>query len=86
MIFCVILMSLPTRGRGLKYQSAVLSRAVLCVAPYAGAWIEIYRYCIENICCRVAPYAGAWIEIELTERVRENTRSLPTRGRGLKYI
>ena len=34
-----------------------------CVAPYAGAWIEILnanKYAWELI---VAPYAGAWIEI-----------------------
>ena len=34
------------------------------VAPFAGAWIEIYfNYSIDNIFL-VAPFAGAWIEID----------------------
>ena len=42
-ICCIILLSLPSRERGLK--SVVLSVAVLSavVAPFAGAWIEIGR-------------------------------------------
>ena len=35
-----------------------------CVAPFAGAWIEINNFGItENTIADVAPFAGAWIEI-----------------------
>ena len=33
------------------------------VAPYAGAWIEIYIPNMQKVRFDVAPYAGAWIEI-----------------------
>ena len=33
------------------------------VAPYAGAWIEIFFLLFLIKDSRVAPYAGAWIEI-----------------------
>ena len=33
------------------------------VAPFAGAWIEIYSYKNNNGLIPVAPFAGAWIEI-----------------------
>ena len=35
------------------------------VAPYAGAWIEIYYRCKADRKRKVAPYAGAWIEIPI---------------------
>ena len=33
------------------------------VAPYAGAWIEIFNLVDVDMVSKVAPYAGAWIEI-----------------------
>ena len=33
------------------------------VAPYAGAWIEIFSCNIISTSFVVAPYAGAWIEM-----------------------
>ena len=55
------------------------------VAPYAGAWIEIYILDTLRLLIQVAPYAGAWIEIAMPEEdaIKEAT-SLPTRERGLK--
>ena len=35
----------------------------MCVAPYAGAWIEIVNQRRFFKAAEVAPYAGAWIEI-----------------------
>ena len=35
-------MSHPTRVRGLKYQKESKDILIICVAPYAGAWIEIH--------------------------------------------
>ena len=34
-----------------------------CVAPYVGAWIEIFRKNSKDTFLYVAPYVGAWIEI-----------------------
>jgi len=34
-----------------------------CVAPRAGAWIEISDYVVNRFNSWVAPRAGAWIEI-----------------------
>ena len=33
------------------------------VAPFAGAWIEIYAVFSAGLGSYVAPFAGAWIEI-----------------------
>ena len=38
----------------------------ICVAPYAGAWIEICSTVARKIWFFVAPYAGAWIEMTAT--------------------
>ena len=35
------------------------------VAPYTGAWIEIYFINDMGVWYSVAPYTGAWIEIAL---------------------
>ena len=54
--------SRPTRARGLKLQVNVNPDDVLCVAPYAGAWIETISARCPLQSRYVAPYAGAWIE------------------------
>ena len=43
-IYCIILLSLPSWERGLKLQIIRISAAALNVAPFVGAWIEIYLY------------------------------------------
>ena len=51
--------SLPTRERGLKFNSVDASENGIAVAPYTGAWIEIVSpipICASNC---VAPYTGA---------------------------
>ena len=35
----------------------------LKVAPFAGAWIEIFMALPGRVAVEVAPFAGAWIEI-----------------------
>ena len=35
------------------------------VAPFAGAWIEIFCHLGHDVNERVAPFAGAWIEISI---------------------
>ena len=56
-------MSLPSRERGLKFNS--LPNCILCevVAPLAGAWIEMTTAFNEPSDFAVAPLAGAWIEM-----------------------
>ncbi len=43
-ICCIILLSLPSRERGLKLSRARHNGFLGMVAPFAGAWIEI-------VCC-----------------------------------
>ena len=33
------------------------------VTPYAGVWIEMYKYRLTENLRSVTPYAGVWIEI-----------------------
>ena len=59
---------------------------VFAVAPHAGAWIEILPEPSGDPGGTVAPHAGAWIEIISPSDFRSRFRkSLPMRGRGLKY-
>ena len=51
------------RERGLKCKYAEFVGYTLYVAPYAGAWIEIFPTNHGSPSIIVAPYAGAWIEI-----------------------
>ena len=55
--------SLPTRERGLKSVLLFNTNVYVCVAPYAGAWIEMMNQRRLKRIHMVAPYAGAWIEI-----------------------
>ena len=55
--------SLPSRERGLKYARDAQENGSLCVAPLAGAWIEILSFRPPFRPLPVAPLAGAWIEI-----------------------
>ena len=41
-ICCIILLSLPSRERGLKSDYFGLEIDFVQVAPFAGAWIEIF--------------------------------------------
>ena len=55
------------------------------VAPYTGAWIEIFDVRSRSpAALLVAPYTGAWIEIHSTIWLVHSFKSLPTRERGLK--
>ena len=64
-------MSLPTRERGLKLDIDGKETTIRkIVAPYAGAWIEIFIEMILPNGNRVAPYAGAWIEIRILGTLR----------------
>ena len=84
-ICCIILLSLPSRERGLKFSYFVWSYTTIFVAPFAGAWIEIVCITSTDYPGEVAPFAGAWIEIyPPASRKCKLITSLPSRERGLK--
>ena len=57
------------------------------VAPFTGAWIEIYRIGCNTDRGRVAPFTGAWIEISRSVLYPPASgASHPSRVRGLKYF
>ena len=56
----------------------------LLVAPFTGAWIEIFVATKYGLVAKVAPFTGAWIEIYTVCILSERRMSLPSRGRGLK--
>ena len=53
-ICCIILLSLPSRERGLKFEQLNSKMFDIEVAPFAGAWIEIFlsRLYRTPISCR----------------------------------
>ena len=55
------------------------------VAPFAGAWIEIFIQPLVDFSGTVAPFAGAWIEISNNINASIRIKSLPSRERGLKF-
>ena len=55
--------SLPSRERGLKFLSVFIDISEYKVAPFTGAWIEIFQYTSMENMVPVAPFTGAWIEI-----------------------
>ena len=57
------MVSLPSRERGLKYQSLKQIPRKENVAPFTGAWIEMPAATPEHLNGPVAPFTGAWIEI-----------------------
>ena len=48
-ICCIILLSLPSRERGLKFSARKTKTNCCHVAPFAGAWIEISQADYPNI-------------------------------------
>ena len=77
--------SLPSRERGLKFQNDHLFHFRFPVAPFAGAWIEIFR-CFSD--------APVFLSLPSRERglkwvdilpVVKLLPSLPSRERGLKF-
>ena len=56
------------------------------VAPFVGAWIEIWWFRRLPRPAQVAPFVGAWIEIGMTKSHARLTTSLRSSERGLKYL
>ena len=72
-------MSLPSRERGLKFTGGKL-RMIYEVAPFAGAWIEIYMLYFYRMTTKVAPFAGAWIEIQSLSHHQDTPARRSLRG------
>ena len=77
--------SLPSRERGLKFTLNDDPLLVEHVAPFTGAWIEIFGGPVADCGDVVAPFTGAWIEIGPSRCWPEGPWSLPSRERGLKW-
>ena len=77
-ICCIILLSLPSRERGLKYQQGFQKRCYNASLPSRERGLK----CFFGVCSteqfEVAPFAGAWIEIHIAGKVlsRVSCRSL----------
>ena len=76
--------SLPSRERGLKLMLDTIPVSFVPVAPFAGAWIEIFQILCIRSAVKVAPFAGAWIEMIWRQSSLSMSMSLPSRERGLK--
>ncbi len=72
--------SLPSRERGLKLKRLTMVRLTVLVAPFAGAWIEIYLFRSYQCRITVAPFAGAWIEISDDKRIEIGLSGRSLRG------
>ena len=79
-----ILLSLPTRERGLKHDFRQSLQQLLRVAPYAGAWIET-RLSYGNLLQRLSlPTRERGLKQHNAKIMSCKLKSLPTRERGLK--
>ena len=78
--------SLPSRERGLKFLGSAVDWLADIVAPFAGAWIEIFN--IDNVLKwrDVAPFAGAWIEIFNIDNVLKWRDVAPFAGAWIEII
>ena len=58
-------LSHPSRVRGLKFCRVDGRMAIMAVAPFTGAWIEIRVARRRSVWSPVAPFTGAWIEMNI---------------------
>jgi len=83
-VFNILILSRPTRARGLKQGCERHLYHRRHVAPHAGAWIETFKAMLGGTDTVVAPHAGAWIETSTRSCPDWVAVSRPTRARGLK--
>ena len=75
-----LLLSHPTRVRGLKWEIGKKAKMIGNVAPHPGAWIEMKNsYGRDELTAGVAPHPGAWIEIikEIPTKIAASRRTPP---------
>ena len=56
------------------------------VAPFTGAWIEIFYTIKEHLIRKVAPFTGAWIEIILLQPVSHRLHVAPFTGAWIEIL
>ena len=76
----------PFTGAWIEITVYSWSFARVIVAPFTGAWIEISNNLMALCILPVAPFTGAWIEISSESQAPHRPKSLPSRGRGLKFL
>ncbi len=79
-----MVLSLPSRGRGLKWEKLSFGSKDYASLPSRGRGLKYVTISKEVDLSIVAPLAGAWIEISGCRRHSSALPSLPSRGRGLK--
>ena len=79
-------MSLPSRERGLKLYSVCPEINPRRVAPFTGAWIEIFPSGTSEPWPRVAPFTGAWIEMTPTGDTQRRDFVAPFTGAWIEII
>ena len=72
--------SLPSRERGLKLRGCQLFGLPAQVAPFTGAWIEMYLPVSMYVTALVAPFTGAWIEISCGQDRKQTALVAPFTG------
>ena len=79
-------LSLPSRERGLKLLSVSASKKERCVAPLAGAWIEICATVQRRFSLSLSlPSRERGLKCQqLIDMKKDLIESLPSRERGLK--
>ena len=66
-ICCIILLSLPSRERGLKYTTIIqIFRMLRLSLPSRERGLKYYTIYKASVRVGVAPFAGAWIEIMIS--------------------
>ena len=75
-----LVMSHPSRVRGLKCYALSYEMGWVPVAPLAGAWIEMPKMHRQQTPRQVAPLAGAWIEMVMLRPARFAPCSRTPRG------
>ena len=81
-----VIVSLPSRERGLKSLSPCSFSDSYRVAPFAGAWIEIQPYLGRQKFGTVAPFAGAWIEIRIKSNHKTSYIVAPFAGAWIEIL
>ena len=79
-----MVLSLPSRERGLKFVKVIFRSLIAVSLPSRERGLKSRPYLYQLRYSRVAPFAGAWIEINPFDKVIKPKRSLPSRERGLK--
>ena len=72
-----MIQSLPSRGRGLKYKAINKPAIEANVAPFTGAWIEMYKRSLSFVSIMSLPSRGRGLKFDmLANGLEDDCRSL----------